>query len=146
MTRYAFDMPSRATFKWLGDPSLLASLFCFSSLAADSNCGARSWDGATYLGIAIVAVPAGIALGLLLTAAIIVLGWSILLVRPLAITPEPRQRAGRVSLTLLLLHLLTFYALDIIGILPMGWIWWLGALGATGMHPADTTYLLIPSN
>jgi hypothetical protein len=140
-------MPSHTTLKWLGAATLLASLFCFWILAADHNCGAQSLDCATYSGIAVVAISAGIALGLLVTAFIVVLGWCVLLVRPLAKAPEPGSRAGRVALTLVLLHLLAFGVLHIIGILPMGWSWWLGAFGAVGIHTPDTTtYILVPSN
>jgi hypothetical protein len=139
-------MPSHITLKWLGATTLLASLFCFSILAADYNCGAQSWDCATYWGIAVVAISAGIALGLLLTAVIVVLGWSVLLVRPMARVPESRSRAGRVALTLVLLHLLAFGALHIIGVLPIGWLWWLGVFGAMGMYTPNATYIFVPSH
>ncbi len=139
-------MPSHTTLKWLGATTFLASLFCFSILSVDHDCGAQSWDCATYSGIAVVAISAGFSIGLLLTAVIVALGRSLLLVRPVARAPEPRSRAGRVALTLLLLHLLAFGALRIIGVLPMGWIWWLGAFGAIGMHTPEATYMLVPSH
>lgn len=137
-------MPSRTTLKWLVAITLVASLFCFSVLAADADCGAQSWDCATFSGIAVVAVSAGLALGLFLTAVIVVLGWGVLLVLPMARVPEPRARAGRVALTLLFLHLLAFGALRVIGVLPMGWVWWLGAFGAMGMHSPGSTYMFVP--
>jgi hypothetical protein len=126
--------------------SLLASLFCFSILAADYDCGAQSWDCATFSGIAVIAVSAGLALGFLLTAVIVVLGWGVLLVRPMARAPEPRARAGRVALTLVLLHLLAFGMLNTIGILAMGWKWWLGVFGAIGIHSPGATYMFVPSH
>ena len=146
LTPHVSDMPSQTTFKWLAATSLFASLFCFSVLLADYDCGAQSWDCATYSGITMVAIAEGIALGFLMTAVIVLLGWGLLLVRPSAKVPEPRSRAGRVALTLMLLHLFAFGALDFIGVLPLGWIWWLGAFGAIGMHAPGTTYLLVPSH
>ena len=146
MSLREFDMPSHSTLKWLGATSLLASLFCFGILSADHDCGAQSWDCATYSGIAVVAILAGIALGFLLTAVIVVLGWAVLLVRPLARAPESRSQAGRVALTLAILHPLAFGALHLIGVLPMGWVWWLGVFGAIGMHTPDATYIFVPSH
>ena len=146
MTRRAFDMPSHTTLKWLGASTLLASLFCFWILSADYDCGAQSWDCATYSGIAVVAISAGIALGLLFTAVVVVLGWCVLLVRPLVKAPEPRSRAGRIALTFVLLHLLAFGALHVVGVLPMGWFWWLGVFGAIGMHTPDATYTFVSSH
>ena len=139
-------MPSHTTLKWLGATTIFASLFCFWIFSADYNCGAQSWDCATYPGIAVVAISAGIALGLFFTAVIVVLGWCVLLVRPVARAPESRARAGRVALALILLHLLAFGALNIIGILPIGWFWWLGVFGAIGMHTSGATYIFVPSN
>jgi len=142
----AFDMPSNTTLKWLGATTLSASLFCFWILSADYNCGAQSWDCATYSGIAVVALSGGFALASLITAVIVALGWCVLLVRPLTKTLEPRSRAGRVALALLLLHQLAFGALQTIGVLPMGWIWWMGLFGAIGQHAPDTTYIVVPSH
>lgn len=146
MTRLAPEMPSRATLKWLGAISLLLSLACFSVLSADYNCGAQSWDCASFAGIAVVALMAGLALGLPLTALVVVLGWCFVAVRPLTRAPEPKARAARVALTLVLLHLLAFAALEIVGVLPVGWLWWLGAFGGVGMHPSGATYVIVPSN
>ena len=139
-------MPSLTTLKRLGATALLASLFCLWILSADYSCGAKSWDCATFSGITVVAVSTGIALGLLLTGVIVVLGWGVLLVRPLARAPEPRSRAGRVALTFIILHQLSFGALQIIGVLPMGWIWWLGVFGAIGTHAPDAAYIFVPSH
>ena len=138
-------MPSCATLKWLGATTVLASLSWFWNLSADYNCGAQSWDCASFLGIAVVAIMQGLAYGLLLSAVIVILGWCLLLVRPSVKAPEVKSRAGNVALTLMLLHLLAFGALNIIGVLPLGWTWWLGVFGAVGMHPPDATYIFVPS-
>jgi hypothetical protein len=139
-------MPSHVTLKWLGASTLLACLLCFPIFAGDYDCGAQSWDCTTYFGIAVVTVTAGLVLGLLLTAVIVVLGWIVLWVRPLAPVPEPRSRAARVALTLMLLHLMAFGALHAMGVLPIGWLWWLGVFGATGMDASGTTYIFVPTH
>lgn len=139
-------MPSRATFKWLAATTLLASLACFLLLSADIDCGAQSWDCATYSGIVLVSFVAGLGLGLFLTAGVILLGWAYLLFLPSARTPETKSRSGVVSAKLMALHILTFGVMQVIGTLPMGWIWWLGVFGAIGMHPPGSVYIVNPSH
>ena len=135
-------MPSRATLKWLVATGLLASLFCFAIFSVDYNCGAQSWDCATFAGIALVSVISGLALGLLVTAGVVLLGWCYLLVRPAGHAPESKSRAALVAVNLVVLHVLVFGAMHLIGTLPLGWVWWLGAFGAVGMHPAGGVYLV----
>lgn len=137
-------MPSHATLKCLAASTLLASLVCFGLLAENHGCGAQSWDCASYAGITVVAIAAGLALGLLLTAVVVLLGWCLLVLRPSARAPEARSRAGRVALQLVALHLLAFGGLQAISVLPLGWVWWLGVFGAVGMHPAGSVYLVVP--
>ena len=138
-------MPSHTTSKWLAATVLLASLVCFYLFSADYDCGAQSWDCATLPGIALVSVVAGLGLGLFLTAGVVLLGWCYLLVRPSARAPETKSRSGLVAVNLAVLHLLVFGLMQIIGTLPLGWVWWLGAFGAVGMHPPGSVYILVPS-
>lgn len=123
---------------------LLASVVCLQVFSADYNCGAQSWDCATLAGIALTSVLAGLALGLFLTAAVVLLGWCCLLLRPSARTPETISRSGPVVVTLVILHLLVVGVMQVVGTLPLGWIWWLGVFGAVGMRPPGTLYI-IPS-
>ncbi len=135
-------MPSSATLKWLVATGLLASLLCFAVFSADYNCGAQSWDCATFAGIALVSVITGLALGLLVTAGVVLLGWCYLLVRPAGRAPESKSRAAAVAFSLVVVHVLVFGVMQLIGTLPLGWVWWLGAFGAIGMHPAGSVYLV----
>jgi hypothetical protein len=137
-------MPSNATLKWLAATVLLSSLLCFSVRSADYNCGAQSWSCATLAGIALVSVIAGLGLGLLLTAMVVLAGWCYLFVRPSAGAPETKSRSLPVALKLAAMHLLVFGAMQGIGVLPLGWIWWLGAFGAAGMHPPGGVYIIAP--
>lgn len=138
-------MPSHLTFKWLAATSLLASLACFHIFSADHNCGAQSWDCATLPGIALASVVTGLGLGLFLTAGVVLLGWCYIFVKPSAPAPESNSRAGLVAVNLVILHLLVSGFMEVIGILPLGWVWWLGAFGAVGMHPPGTFYIATPS-
>jgi hypothetical protein len=137
-------MPSRATLQWLAATALPSSLVCFVLLAADYNCGAQSWDCATFAGIAVVSVVWGLGIGLLLTAGVVLLGWCYLLFRPSKRPLEGKSRSVTVAFSLAVMHLLVFGVMQVMGTLPLGWIWWLGAFGAIGMHPAGTGYF-VPS-
>lgn len=141
---HTFDMPSSTTLKWLAATAVFTSLICFSQLSADHNCGAQSWDCATFAGIALVSIIAGLGLGLLLTAMVVLAGWCYLLVHPSAAAPETKSRSLPMALALVAMHLLVFGVMAGIGVLPLGWIWWLGAFGAVGMHPSGTVYLIPP--
>ena len=137
-------MPSRTTFKWLIATTLLASLACFLLLSQDVDCGAQSWDCATHSGVALVSLIAGLGLGSFLTAAVVILGWGYLLMRPSACTPETKSRSASISAKLFAVHLLFFGVMQVMGTLPMGWIWWLGMFGVIGMHPSGSVYIVNP--
>jgi hypothetical protein len=135
-------MPSRLTLKWLAACILLASLICFQLFAANLNCGAQSWDCATLPGIALVSMIAGVGLGLFLTASVVLIGWCSLFFRPSARSPETKSRSVLVAFNLVVLHLLAFGLMQVVGTLPLGWLWWLGVFGAVGIHPAGSEYLI----
>lgn len=135
-------MPSSATLKWLAALVLLAILACLQVLAADYNCGAQSWDCATLWGIATVSALGGLGLGLFLTAAVVLLGKCYLRVRPSVRSPEPKERAVGVAFKLAVAHVVVFGLMQFIGVLPLGWVWWLGVFGALGTYAPGTVYVI----
>ena len=136
-------LPSRASQFSILLLSTLSALVVFAGLSPDVNCGAGSWDCATLSGIAVVSVSLGIGFGLFLAALLVLLAsaarrlWS-----PLPAL-EAKGRTAKVVVAMLLAHLLVFAALGIVGALPLGWWWWLGALGFIGIGLDGTgVYLL----
>ncbi len=137
-------LPSRASQFTILLLSTLAALVVFAGLSPDVNCGAGSWDCATLSGIAVVSVSLGLGFGLFLAAFLVLLAsaarrlWS-----PLPAF-EAKGRTANVVMAMLLAHLVVFGALSIAGALPLGWRWWLGALGFIGIGLDGTGVYLLP--
>lgn len=137
-------LPSRAsqlTILLLSAPS---TIVVFAGLSADVNCGAGYWGCATLRGIAVVSASLGVGFGLFLAALLVAL----LSVARRLWTPLPaleaKGRTSNVVMALLLAHLAVFGALSIAGALPLGWRWWLGALGFIGIGLDGTGVYLLP--
>lgn len=144
MTLSRTFVPSRASQLTILLLSTLSALVVFAGLSPDVDCGAGSWDCATLGGIAVVSASLGLGFGLFLAAFLVVLAsvthrlWSSL---P---TLEAKGRTVNVVVAVLLAHLVVFGALNIAGALPLGWWWWLGALGFIGIGLDGTGVYLMP--
>ena len=117
--------------------SIIGSLIGFWVLSADYDCGAQSWHCASFLGIGIVALIAGLGLGLATTGLVVLLGLVVQLASPKAWALEPLPKAPSVAFTLIGLHLIPFAVLNVFGALPIGWSWWLGLFGVFTEQSTD---------
>ncbi len=144
MTLNRTFVPSRASQLTILLLSALSALIVFAGLSPDVDCGAGSWHCATLGGIAVVSASLGLGFGLFLAALLVVLAsvahriWSAL---PAL---EAKGSATNVVVAVLLAHLVVFGALSIAGMLPLGWWWWLGALGFIGIGLDGTGVYLVP--
>jgi len=137
-------VPSRASQFTILLLSALSALVVFAGLSPDVDCGAGSWDCATLGGIAVVSVSLGVGFGLFLAAFLVVLASVTHRLWSAAPTLEAKGRAAKVVAVILVAHLVVFGALNIAGALPLGWWWWLGALGFIGIGLDGTGVYLVP--
>jgi hypothetical protein len=137
-------LPSRASQITMLLLSALSALVVFAGLSPDVNCGAGSWDCATLSGIALVSVSLGIGFGLFLAACLVFLASAAR--RVLSVVPafEAKGRTTSVVVAMLLAQLAVFGAINLSGTLPLGWWWWLGALGFIGIGLDRTGVYLLP--
>jgi hypothetical protein len=120
-------MPSRRTLISLVASTAFCGFFCFWFLSADVDCGSQHWTCKTPVGIGLVAVGVGFALGLLLTSFTVALGRLLQVIFPSAKGIEPPGKALRIIVLFGVLHVASFGILGAIGWLPRGAHWWLGA-------------------
>ncbi len=135
--------PSRASQFTILLLSTLSGLVVFAGLSPDVNCGAGSWDCATLSGIAVVSVSLGFGFGLFFAAFLVFLASAAQRLWSALPALEAKGRTASVVMAMLLAHVVVFGALSIAGALPLGWWWWLGALGFIGIGLDGTgVYLL----
>lgn len=137
-------LPSRASRFALLLLSALSALVVFAGLSPDVNCGAGTWDCATLSGIAVVALSLGLGFGLFLAACLVFLASVARRVFSLLPAFEAKGRTANVVVAMLFSHLAVFAAINFAGALPLGWWWWLGALGFIGIGLDGTGVYLLP--
>lgn len=136
-------LPSRRSLLSCTSLTVVAGLIVFAGLSPDVHCGAGSWSCATLSGVAVVAALFGIGFGLAITALLVLLLSGLNRIWSSLPTLEVRSRVWSVAFGLLLAHLGVFAVLNVLGLLPPDWPWWLGSLGVLGVVPGGTQVYLI---
>lgn len=94
-------------------------------------------------GVAVVSAIFGVGFGLGSTALLVLLLSGLSRIWSSLPTLEVHGRVWPVAFVLLLAHLGVFAVLNVLGLLPPDWPWWLGSLGALGVVPSGTQVYLI---
>ncbi|MEC5205965.1 succinate dehydrogenase hydrophobic anchor subunit [Vogesella perlucida] len=126
-------LPSRASAVSIILLSLLAGLAIFWVLSADVDCGAQHWSCSGFSGIALVALSIGTACALLFTALLALVSSALRRLWSRIPLLEPQGKTLRISGALVAAHIGAFGILNLLGLLPQGWLWWLGLFGLVGI-------------
>ena len=133
MPRTQDCVPSRTTLYLLGFFFALVTLLSFWVLSADLQCAVPEvWTCTGFGQLAVSATLAGAGIALLFTSLAVLGSGALARLLSRRLSLEPKNKTWSVTLALAVLHVAPFGLLQVLGSLPIGWVWWLGLVGAVG--------------